>query len=104
MIAALPYTPLWVAGILTVAAGIAIGRKLRRGPRDLALWLQVPAAALLYLGLFPPQVSLRADTLTVLVGANRHGPLPHKALVVALPGATAPPLGESAPDLATALR
>jgi hypothetical protein len=104
MIAALPYTPLWVAGILTVAAGIAIGRKLRRGPRDLALWLQVPAAVLLYLGLFPPHVSLRADTLTVLVGADRPGPLPHNALVVALPGATAPPLGESAPDLATALR
>jgi hypothetical protein len=104
MIAALPHAPLWVAGLATVGAGVAIGRKLRRGAPDLALWLQVPAAAFLYLGLFPPQVGLRADTLTVLVGTHLPGSLAHDRLVVALPGATAPPLAESAPDLATALR
>jgi hypothetical protein len=104
VIAALPNAPLWVAGILTVAAGIAIGRKLRRGARDLGLWLQVPAAALLYLGLFPPQVSLRADSLTVLTSATLPASMPHDRPVLALPGAAAPPLTESVPDLATALR
>jgi hypothetical protein len=104
MIATLPDAPLWVAGVLTVAAAVAIARTLRRGARDLALWLQIPAAALLYLGLFPPQVSLRGDSLTVLVGASAPGSVPHDRPVVALPGATAPPLTESAPDLATALR
>jgi hypothetical protein len=104
MIPALPHAPLWVAGILTVAAGIAIVRKIRRGPRDLAFWLQVPAAALVYLGLFPPQVSVRTDTLTVLVGANLPRSVPHDQFAVALPGAAAPAVAEAVPDLATALR
>jgi hypothetical protein len=107
MIPALPSAPLWVAGVLSMAAATASWRKFTRGPRDLALWLQLPAAALLYFGLFPPDVNLRADSLTVMTpgaAAATHNAAPHDEPVVALPGARAPALAESAPDLATTLR
>jgi hypothetical protein len=107
MIPAVPNAPLWVAGALAVAAAIASWRKFSRDPRDLALWLQVPAAVLLYFALFPPNVRLRGDSLTVMTPgalATQENAAPDDAPVVALPGARAPVKAEPVPDLATALR
>ncbi len=107
MIAALTSVPLWVAGALAVGTATAVWRKVTQGSRDLALWLQVPAAVLLYVGLFPPNVSLRGDSLTVMTPgamASKQRAVPHDAPVVALPGAPAPVNAEPVPDLATALR
>jgi hypothetical protein len=96
---------LWVGGILAMAAAIAIWRKRDRGARDLGLWLQLPAAALLYCGLFPPPLTLRGDALTVVTAgeATSESP-PRNQPIVVLAGAQGPALAESAPDLATALR
>lgn len=107
MIPALTSAPLWVAGALAAGVATASWRKLTRGPRDLTLWLQVPAAVLLYFGLFPPDVSLRGDSLTVMTpGATKsqQHAVPNDASVVALPAALAPAKAEPVPDLATALR
>jgi hypothetical protein len=107
MISALPDAPLWVAGTLAVATATASWRKFTRGARDLALWLQVPAAVLLYFALFPPMMHLRGDSLTVMtVGAlaSQQNAAPDDAPLIALPGARAPVKAEPAPDLATALR
>ena len=107
MISTLPDAPLWVAAILAVAAATASWRKITRGPRDFALWLQLPAAALLYLALFPPNVTLRSDSLSVMTAgaaASQHSVLPGDVLAIALPDARAPAQAEAVPDLATALR
>lgn len=93
--------------VLGVAVALAILRGGRRNPRDGWVWLQLPAAALLYLVLYPPVPSWRADALTVLTpGATRaqSGSAPEDQRVVALPGTQAPAGADSAPDLATALR
>jgi hypothetical protein len=96
---------LWVGAILAAAAVIAMWRKRGRGARELGLWLQLPAAALLYLGLFPPPATLRGDALTVMSagGALAASP-PRNQPIVVLTGAQGPALAESAPDLATVLR
>jgi len=98
---------LGVAGIIALAVGLALLRMVRRGGYGLALWLQVPAAALLYLALCPPNLKLRADALTVMtVGATaaQRSAAPAGQPIVALPGAAAPADAEFTPDLATALR
>ncbi len=78
-----------------------------RGVRDWAVWLQVPAAVLLYFVLFPPASRLRADALTVVTAGATRAELraaPQDQLVVALAGAPVPPGSAVAADLATALR
>ncbi len=98
---------LGVAGIIALAVVLALWRMRRRGDHGLALWLQLPAAALLYLAAFPPNLRLRGDALTVMtVGttAAQRSAAPAGQPVVALPGALAPAGAESTPDLATALR
>jgi hypothetical protein len=98
--------PLLVAALLFLAVGVATWRKLRRSDRGLAVWLQWPAAVLLYLTLFPPVIGLRSDALTVLpAGASTaQRAAPADQPIVALPGATAPARAEFVPDLGTALR
>jgi len=98
--------PWLVAAILFLAVALATWRKLRRGDRGFGLWLQWPAAVLLYLTLFPPMSSLRGDALTVMAagaGTAQRGALGGQP-IVALPGAQAPADAEAVPDLATALR
>src|SRR6202021_3295323 len=105
MILAVPDAPLWVAGALSVATAVSSWRKLVRGQRDLSLWLQVPAAVLLYFALFPPHVRLRADSLTVMTPTLVVSPqssVPHDASIIALPGAKAPVQANSVPTLPTA--
>ncbi len=98
--------PWLVAAILFLATGLATWRKLRRGERGLSLWLQWPAALLLYLTLFPPLSSLRGDALTVIAAGANTADLaaPGGQPIVSLPGAKAPASAEAVPDLATALR
>jgi hypothetical protein len=98
--------PWLVAGILLLALGLATWRKRRRGDRGLGLWLQWPAAVMLYLTLFPPVSSLRGDALTVIAAGPKSAEraAPSDQPVVSLPGATAPANAEAVPDLATALR
>jgi hypothetical protein len=107
----------WAALVLAVIATVACVRLAlwwrrapdpeRAAPWRLALLLsaQPLLAALLYLCLFPPPLSaIRAGTLTI---ATRHAPrrvdIRGERLIV-LPEAAASLGGETAPDLATALR
>lgn len=91
---------------VTALLGTAVAAR-RRGWRHAATWLQLPAAVLLYLTLFPPSAPVAADALTVITpGADERAlrRLPRFAAVVALPEAQAPETVERVPDLATALR
>lgn len=98
----------WVA--LLLGCGVLLGAWRTRGHRAAArLALQVAAAGLLYLGLFPPvgHENFSAGQLAVLTpGATpaQRAALASASAVVALPGAEAPRDVERAPDLATALR
>lgn len=97
---------LTVAGLLALAAVLGTWRSARQhGWREIVVWLQAPAALLLYLTLYPPQFERRADTLVVLTpGTPADAALP-AGIVVALPGAAPErPRVEQFPDLATALR
>jgi hypothetical protein len=98
---------LWTAAILALAAGLGIWRCARSAAHGARCWLQLPAAFLLYFLLFPPTLDLRGDSLTVITpGASRaqRSGAPIGQPLVVLGGAAAPPLAETAPDLATALR
>jgi len=108
------------AALLGLGAALAVVRALRegraarrdgraavRGVGDWAVWLQVPAAVLLYFVLYPPAARQRADALTfVTAGATRAelSTAPPDQPVVSLAGAPAPPGSTLAADLATALR
>jgi hypothetical protein len=105
------------AVLLGLGAALAVVRALlaarrdehgaARGLRDWAVWLQVPAAVLLYFVLYPPAAVLRADALTVVTAGATRAELRaarRDQLVVALAEAPAPPGSSVAADLATALR
>jgi hypothetical protein len=95
------------AVLLALGAGLAVLRAVRRRARGWVVWLQVPAAVLLYFVLYPPLRLLQADALTILTpgaGPAAIRAVPGDQRIVALPGAPLPPGAEFAPDLATALR
>lgn len=100
-----------VAMALGFAAVLGCARALRDGGHNRIerIALQLAAAGLLYLCLFPPTVreSFSADELTVLTPgatAQQIDALSSAASVVALPGVNASYGVERAPDLGTALR
>lgn len=101
---------LLVALLLVSAAALGVMRARRGRRHRLArIGLQLGAASLLYLCLFPPLDSenFHADELVVLTpGATsaQLAALPLAANVVALPGVEAGRAVERAPDLGTALR
>ncbi|QGP78235.1 carboxypeptidase regulatory-like domain-containing protein [Sphingobium sp. CAP-1] len=107
--------PMIVALLLTVATLLGGVRLLLwhraagpyASPMRLALLLalQVIAAALLYLALFPPAASGEASSLRVATaGASRLTVASGGAALILLPEAPAIGGGEAVPDLATALR
>jgi len=99
--------PLASMAVLISAALLASWRSWRHDARRAQSWLQLPAAALLYLALFPPAIPERGDALSVLASGAPHAArttAPAGQPVVALRGASAPAVVEVAPDLATALR
>lgn len=107
---------LLAASVLAIAALLSCARLLlahaRRdrsrpaAPMRLGLLLlaQPALAALLYLGLFPPQHPLPASTLTVLTAGAKDTRHAGDGVRIALPEAPAMRDVEVAPDLATALR
>ncbi|QDL26287.1 hypothetical protein [Stenotrophomonas maltophilia] len=102
---------LWIALALAVVVAIASVRQLRgstphRGRRWIVIGLQVIAAALLSVCLFPPRHPQPAAGLVVLAAdANKAGPLPASdSPPLLLPEASAVPGAQRVPDLATALR
>ena len=103
--------PLIVALTLCIAAALGSLRTLRDRGRNrvVRIVLQLAAAALLYLCLFPPVTDefFSAEQLTVVTpGATpaQISTLSAAATVVALPGVDASRSFERAPDLGTALR
>ena len=96
--------------IFALALAVAFGAWRTRGRRRaLRVVVQLVAAPLLYLCLFPPTAGEKfsADELVVLtpgVTTEQVAALPLAANVVALPGVETPRTVERAPDLATALR
>lgn len=103
--------PLIVALVLCIAAALGSVRALRDGGRNRVARsvLQLAAAALLYLCLFPPatQQSFSSGELTVLTPgatAQQIDASSAAATIVALPGVEASRSIERAPDLGTALR
>lgn len=92
---------------IVAAAGIAVLRAVRNRPRPASVWLQLPAAALLYVALFPPTVGVRGDALTVVTPgatARQLRDAPTDSPIIALPGASVAAQVQAIPDLATALR
>jgi hypothetical protein len=97
--------------LIGAAALLGAWRTWRAGTarRGLRITLQVVAAVLIYLALFPPRIDERfaAGTLVVLTpGATEEqvSERPGGIATVALPGAVAPRDAEPVPDLGTALR
>ena len=85
--------------------GVGVGRRVGHGSDT--MWAQPLVAALFFLILFPPHMTLRGDAITVLTpGATstQLRALPRGQRVVALPDAPATSRAERVPDLATALR
>ena len=107
---------LLTAIVLAAAAAAGCVRLLRRHApvphvraqsrvRLALLLLAQPAlAALLYLGMFPPQRPTSAGAMTVLTAGARATRTPADGLRIAMPEAPAGLDAEAAPDLATALR
>ncbi|HET7924398.1 MAG TPA: hypothetical protein VFL30_05830 [Rhodanobacteraceae bacterium] len=100
-----------VAVVLAVAALFGAWRTLgdAKSHRVLRIALQLAAAMLIYLALFPPQVDQKfsAGTLVVLTPGATPAQLAHPGdgiATVALPGVAASRDIERAPDLGTALR
>jgi len=99
------------AVVIALAALFGAWRTLRYATshRAMRIVLQLAAAALIYLALFPPRVDERfaAGTLVVLTQGATEAQIAKPGdgiATVALPGATAAHDSECAPDLGTALR
>lgn len=98
-----------VAAVLASTTILSTWRSGRRAGswQRAQVWAQVPAAALLYLALFPPTTRLHQSVLRVLVPgviAQQLDNLPWNQSVVALPDTIVPTQIGRVPDLATVLR